>query len=197
MYAVFSACGKQYKVKKGDTLQLELLESGLGETVSFSEVLLAGEGADVKIGKPFVSNALVKAEVLGIEKGPKIDIVQYKRRKQYKRHIGHRQPYTRVLITEVNCGSSADTLSKQERDSILGRIGFGLRDAYKADSMDDAAKAKKAEKLKAKSEKQKVKSAAAKVAKPAAKKASGKSAGAKKSAAKKAPAKKAAAKKED
>lgn len=190
MYAVFSACGKQYKVKKGDTLQLDLLADKLGDTVSFTDVLVAGEGEGIQIGKPFVDKALVKAEVLGVEKGPKIDIVMYKRRKQFKRHIGHRQPYTRVLITEVSVGGKADSLSKDERETILKNVGFNQADEFSAVALDEAAQARKAEKLKARVAKQKAKAAAPKAP---AKKASGKKGGAKKSTAKaKAPAKKAA-----
>ena len=190
MYAVISACGKQYKVKKGDTLKLDLLEQGLGETVSFTEVLLAGEGEGVQVGRPFLAGSLVKAEILGVEKGPKIDIVMYKRRKQFKRHVGHRQPYTRVLITEVNANGKADALSKDERDQIIKRIGFSLNDEFNPTQLDEAAVAKKVEKTKARAQKQKAKAAAPVVKKKAAAK---KSSGAK---AKKAPAKKAAKKDE-
>ncbi len=200
MYAVFNACGKQYKVKKGDTLQLELLPEALGETTSFTEVLLVGNsGGEVKIGKPLVDKASVKAEVVGIEKGPKIDIVMYKRRKQFKRHIGHRQPYTRILVTEISNGAQSDSLSKEERDAILKRVGFVARDEYQAIELDPAAQEKK---IKARGEKQKAKLAALQasggIPVAAKKKAPGKATGAKKAAVKtkKAPAKKAAKKDE-
>ena len=123
MYAVFQTGGKQYKVKKGDTVRVELLKGlKLGETKAFSEVLAAGEGAKLAIGKPFVDNATVSAEVVAIEKGPKIEILHKKRRKQFKRKVGHRQPYTRLLITELANGSDKDTLSATEKKAILGRV---------------------------------------------------------------------------
>ncbi len=148
-----------------------------------------------------VADASVKAEVLALEKGPKIDIMQYKRRKQFKRHVGHRQPYTRVLITEVKAGSKADTLSKADRDAILKRVGFSLRDELTENQgSDEASQVKRAEKVKARAVKHKAKDAIDKVSSTKSKRSAlAKKAPAKAAAAKatKKPAAKKAAKKED
>ena len=198
MYAVIHACGKQYRVKKGDTVQLDLLQQKLGDEVSFTEVLLTVAGESVQIGRPFVENASVKAEVLSLEKGPKIDIMQYKRRKQFKRHVGHRQPYTRVLITEVKAGSNTDSLSKADRDAIIKRVGFSLRDELSpAAAVDEAAQVKRAEKVKARAIKHKEKDAVDKVSSTKMKKSTLAKKAAAKTAKTKKPAVKKAVKKED
>lgn len=193
MYAVFSASGKQYKVKKGDTIRLDLMEDAIGSTKEFSEVLLVGEGAGVQVGRPFVSGAAVHVEILGVEKGPKIEIVHRKRRKQFKRHVGHRQPHSRVLITGLTVGSTKDLLSKEERAGILSRVGFVRKNEYDAVDQSAESQAKQVEKQKARAAKSKAR-VEARAASPVKKKAK---AGAKKPAAKKKSSAKKPAKKAD
>lgn len=131
MYAVIQTGGKQYRVRKGDTVQVELLPLDLAAKIDFKDILLVGEGAEVKVGQPVVASASVSAEVVAIEKGPKIIPYHKKRRKQFDRKIGHRQPYTRLLITMIDNGSGAkETLSAEERKQIMGRVGFAQADAY-------------------------------------------------------------------
>lgn len=147
MYAVFHTGGKQYKVKKGDTLQVELLNFDLGSNNSFGEVLLVGEGANVKIGQPFVASASVGTEVVAIEKGPKIIVYHKKRRKQSDKKNGHRQPYTRLLITSIDNGSGEkDVLSAEEKKKVLGSSGFAQKDAWamEDDSSEEIVAPKKA-----------------------------------------------------
>ena len=178
MYAVIHTGGKQYKVKKGDAVQVELLPLELGATTNFSEVLLVG-GLDggAKIGQPFVVCASVSAEVVAIEKGPKIIIYKKKPSKQNDKKTGHRQPYTRLLITTIDNGSGEkDVLSVDEKKKILANVGFAAKDAWAVEDdvdADDApakrAPAKKAVAAKAAApEKAAAPKAAAK--KPAAKK---------------------------
>ena len=102
MYAIIEEGGKQFKVTSGDTIQIDR-EIGEGEkTVTFDRVLLvAGEG-DPRIGAPLVSGATVTADVLGPVKGPKIQTFKYKRRKGYRKKIGHRQSYMSVKVTGIN-----------------------------------------------------------------------------------------------
>ncbi len=172
MYAVIQTGGKQYKVKKGDTLQVELFTLDVGSTTEIKEVLLVGEGAGVAIGQPFVNAATVSAEVVAIEKGPKVIVYHKKRRKQSDKKTGHRQPYTRLLITGINNGTgSKDLLSDDEKKKVLSNTGFAKADAwaYNEENFEETAEA------------------SAPVAKKAAKKAA--------PAKKKAPAKKAAPKK--
>lgn len=174
MYAVIQTGGKQYKVKKGDTLQVELLNLDMGATTDFKEILLVGEGAGVQIGQPFVSAASVSAEVVAIEKGPKIIVYHKKRRKQSDKKNGHRQPYTRLLITGITgTGGAKDLLSAEEKKQVLSNTGFAKADAwaYTEETFDESAEAPKAKK-------------AAKAAKPK-KKAPAKKAAPKKAAAKK------------
>jgi len=151
MYAVIQTGGKQYKVKSGDTLQVELLPLELGATANFTEVLLVGGGSGAaQIGQPFVASASVTAEVVAIEKGPKIIIYKKKPSKQNDKKTGHRQPYTRLLITGVDNGSGEKLLlSADERKKIMGNVGFRALDAWALESEEtgleaEAAPAKKA-----------------------------------------------------
>jgi large subunit ribosomal protein L21 len=102
MYAILEDSGRQFKVTSGDTIDIDR-EVGEGDkSVKFDRVLLvAGEGSP-KIGAPLVANATVTADIIGPVKGPKIDIVKYKRRKGYAKKQGHRQPALRVRITGIN-----------------------------------------------------------------------------------------------
>lgn len=137
MYAVIQTGGKQYRVKKGDTVQVELLPLDLGGKTNFSEVLLVGAGATVKVGQPFVASASVAAEVVALEKGPKIIVYHKKRRKQSDKKNGHRQAYTRLLITGIDNGAGEkDTLSADERTKVLGNVGFANEDAWAVEEED-------------------------------------------------------------
>ena len=101
MYAIIEEGGRQFKVTSGDTILIDR-EAGDEKSIKFDRVLLvAGEGSP-KIGAPLVKGATVNADVVGAEKGLKIDIVKYKRRKGYHKKIGHRQRYLRVRITGIN-----------------------------------------------------------------------------------------------
>lgn len=101
MYAVIKTGGKQYKVKKGDIIDVELLKDQEGPSVEFREVLLVADGKEAKVGGPTVDGFIVKGEILGESADPKIDSLTYKRRKGYVRRFGHRQHKTRVEIKEI------------------------------------------------------------------------------------------------
>lgn len=101
MYAVIRTGGKQYRVREGDRLRVERLDAGVGDPVEFDQVLLVGEGSDVKIGSPFVAGGKVEAKVTAQGRGRKIRVIKFKRRKDYKRQHGHRQHYTEVEITGI------------------------------------------------------------------------------------------------
>lgn len=102
MFAIIKTGGKQYRVKQGETLRVEKLPVEAGATVEFGEVLLvAGEGAELKIGAPTVAGAKVVAKVVAQERGPKITIFKFRRRKNYRRKSGHRQAYTAVRIEAI------------------------------------------------------------------------------------------------
>jgi large subunit ribosomal protein L21 len=104
MYAVIATGGKQYRVTKDGTLKVEKLDAEPGATVTFGEVLLVGEGAEVKVGKPTLAGGKVLATVVRHGRGPKVSIVKFKRRAHYLRQKNHRQPFTEVKVTEISAG---------------------------------------------------------------------------------------------
>ncbi len=101
MYAVIKSGGKQYRVQEGQLLKLEKIESETGATLTFDDVLLVGNGDDVKIGEPVVKGAKVTAEVVAQGRHPKIRIIKFKRRKHHMKTMGHRQWFTQVKITGI------------------------------------------------------------------------------------------------
>lgn len=104
MYAVIKSGGKQYRVAEGDVLRVEKLNAEAGETIKFDEVLLVADGDKVEVGAPRVKGGSVSAEVLAQGRARKIEIIKFKRRKDYQRHHGHRQPFTEVRITGIQAG---------------------------------------------------------------------------------------------
>ena len=101
MYAVIQTGGKQYRVKSGEQLKVELLAAEVGATVSFDRVLMLGEGEGVKVGAPFLDGAAVKATVVAQGRGEKIRIFKLRRRKHFAKTQGHRQGFTEVRIDEI------------------------------------------------------------------------------------------------
>lgn len=97
MFAIIKSGGKQYRVSEGEILKLESIAAEPGETVELPVMLTGGDS--VKVGKPFVEGAKVKAEVLAHGRGAKMHIYKFKAKANYRRKTGHRQPYTEVRIT--------------------------------------------------------------------------------------------------
>lgn len=152
MYAVFRSGGKQYRASKGEVLRLEKLDADEGANVDFDEVLLVGDGKDIKVGSPLLAGSSVSAKVLRQGKSKKVSVVKFKRRQNYLRQHTHRQFFTEVEITSIS--------------------GSGKAAAKKADDDKPAAKkaaTKKPAAKKAAAKKTSTKKAAAK--KPAKKKA--------------------------
>jgi large subunit ribosomal protein L21 len=102
MYAVIKTGGKQYRVKQGDTIKVEKITADEGADIKLSDVLLVANGEDVKVGTPLVAGASVSATVKSHGRGPKIKIIKFKRRKHYRKQMGHRQGYTELAITGIN-----------------------------------------------------------------------------------------------
>lgn len=100
MFAVIETGGKQYKVQYGDVIYIEKLNAADNETVEFPVVALFGEG-ETKIGDPYVKGATVTGKVVKTGKAKKITVFTYKPKKDSKRKLGHRQPYTKVQIEAV------------------------------------------------------------------------------------------------
>jgi large subunit ribosomal protein L21 len=101
MHAVIVSGGKQYRVKEGQAIKLEKLEFEVGDSLSFDKILMISDGVKATIGAPFVTGAVVKADVLSHGRGDKIRIIKFKRRKHHMKRMGHRQNYTEVRITGI------------------------------------------------------------------------------------------------
>ncbi len=102
MYAVIETGGKQYKVSEGDVIFIEKLGVEEGQAVTFDKVLIAADGENVKVGSPLVEGATVEAKVVKNGKAKKIYVFKMKRKKNYRRKKGHRQPFTKVEISKIN-----------------------------------------------------------------------------------------------
>ena len=101
-YAVIQTGGKQYRVESGNEIDVEKLEAEVGTDINFSDILLIGEGSDVKIGEPFVAGAKVSAEVVDQFKDDKVIAFKFRRRKGYHRTVGHRRQLTRLKIKIIS-----------------------------------------------------------------------------------------------
>jgi large subunit ribosomal protein L21 len=101
MFAVIQTGGKQYRVAEGDKLRVEKLTGDVGAKVTFDKVLLIG-GEAVKVGTPLVSGAKVSAEIVAQGRDKKLIVFKFRRRKNYRRKAGHRQPFTELKITGVS-----------------------------------------------------------------------------------------------
>ncbi len=102
MYAIIETGGKQVKVEEGQEIYVEKISADQDEVVTFDKVLFVGGDAVVKVGAPFVDGATVTAKVEKQGRQKKVTVFKYKRRKNYHRKQGHRQPYTKVVIDKIN-----------------------------------------------------------------------------------------------
>jgi large subunit ribosomal protein L21 len=102
MYAVFKTGGKQYRATTGDVIKVEKIEAEKGATLELDQVLMVGEGEDVKIGAPFLEGGKVTATVLDHGRRDKIKVIKFKRRKNYRKLMGHRQYFTQIEITGID-----------------------------------------------------------------------------------------------
>jgi large subunit ribosomal protein L21 len=97
-FAVIMTGGKQYLVKPGDNLKIEKIDAEKGD-FDFDKVLLVADGENLKIGKPFLNDVKIPAEVLGQGRGKKVIVAKFKSKTRFHKKAGHRQPYTEVKIT--------------------------------------------------------------------------------------------------
>ncbi len=102
MFAIVELAGKQHKITKDQVFLSERTGKEPGETFQIEQVLLAGEGAGVKVGKPFVSGASVTVQVLADVRGPKVRGFKYKKKTGYKTSWGHRQDLQKLKVVEIN-----------------------------------------------------------------------------------------------
>ena len=115
MYAVIEACGKQYKVTKGDVVFFEKLDVEEGKKVTFDKVVLLSNDGKVEVGAPYVKGIKVEGKVVAHGKGKKIIVFKYKAKKNYKRRQGHRQPYTKVEITAIKLPAAKKEVAAEEK----------------------------------------------------------------------------------
>ena len=101
MYAIIVTGGKQYKVTEGDIVFIEKLDVAEGETVTFDQVLAVSKDDQLTVGAPYVEGATVTASVIKNGKSKKITVFKYKPKKNEKKKIGHRQPYTKVQVQTI------------------------------------------------------------------------------------------------
>lgn len=101
MYAVIATGGKQYKVALGDVIRVEKLDGEAGGSVEFDQVLLVSDDNNVSVGTPYIDGTKVTGTIRDQGRGKKIEIIKFKRRKHYRKQMGHRQAYTEVEITGI------------------------------------------------------------------------------------------------
>jgi large subunit ribosomal protein L21 len=116
MYAVFATGGKQYRATTGDILKIEKIDVEKGATVKLDQVLMVGEGADVKIGSPYLEGGTVTATVVEHGRGDKVRIIKFKRRKHHMKKMGHRQDFTRIEITGIAASAPKKKVSKAKAE---------------------------------------------------------------------------------
>jgi large subunit ribosomal protein L21 len=102
MYAVITTGGKQYLVKKGEKIQVELLDLEVGKSLDFVPMLVSNDdGTGFKIGAPEISGMKVTAKILEHGRSEKISVIKYKRKARYRKNVGHRQPFTVLEIEAI------------------------------------------------------------------------------------------------
>lgn len=106
MYAVVQTGGKQYRVCEGDVINVEKLDVEAGSVITLEQVLVVGGEDGIVVGKPYVAGASVAANVVENGKAKKVVTFKYKAKKDYSKKMGHRQPYTKLEITEILTGGA-------------------------------------------------------------------------------------------
>ena len=102
MYAIVEIAGKQYKVEKDATINVDKLDSAENEDLVIDKILLCANGENVMVGQPYLKNVKITAKVLGVIKGDKVRGIKFGKRKRRERTLGHRQNYSRIKISELS-----------------------------------------------------------------------------------------------
>ncbi len=102
MYAVIATGGKQYKVTEDEPVRIEKLTAAIGSKVEFDHILMIANSEGVKVGNPYLENTKVIGEVIREERGEKISIIKFRRRKHFMKRAGHRQDYTMIRIIAID-----------------------------------------------------------------------------------------------
>jgi large subunit ribosomal protein L21 len=108
MYAVIKTGGKQYRVAQGDVVRVEKLSADVGASVDLEQVLMIADSGRVALGTPFIEGGKVTATIKSHGRSDKIKIIKFRRRKHYRRQMGHRQNYTEIEITGIGSAAAND-----------------------------------------------------------------------------------------
>jgi len=125
MYAIIETGGKQYKVTKGMIIEVEKLPVEADTQYSFDQILLVSDGdKNITIGQPYIEGASVAAKVVAQDKDKKVVIFKYKRKTNYNRKTGHRQPLTRLQIEEIKTGLKVGKVKAADKtaDTTTGKV---------------------------------------------------------------------------
>ena len=141
MYAVFRSGGKQYRASEGDRVRVERLDVSEGDAVEFDQVLMVGDGAEVRLGSPLVEDSRVRGVVTAQARGKKIVVTKFKRRKNYKRMMGHRQHFTEVEITSIGPEAEASEVEASEVAAPVAEASEAEAPVSEAPETDDATDA--------------------------------------------------------
>ena len=117
VYAVIRTGGKQHRISPGQRLRVERLPGEVGDSVTFDDVLMVSDGAEVAVGSPVLDAASVTAEVVGQTRGRKINVFKYKAKTRYRRLHGHRQLHTDLRISQISLGEQ--TWDAPQQDSAV------------------------------------------------------------------------------
>ena len=143
MYAVIETGGKQYRVQEGDVLNVEKLNAEAGEKIEFTKVLALSDDNGLTVGKPYIENAKVEAEVVANGKAQKVIIFKYKSKKDYRKKQGHRQPFTTVEIKSL--GGTEEKKAEPEKKVSTTKKKYELIAYAEEHSIEIDEKATKAE----------------------------------------------------
>ena len=133
MYAIIETGGKQYRVVDGDVLRIEKINAEVGNTIYFENVLMIGEGSDVKVGTPYIDGQKVAAEVIEQGRADKVVIFKYLPKKDSRTKQGHRQPYTEVKIKlnqktdDANETSKVEDKSTEKSENSSAKVSLSMK----------------------------------------------------------------------
>ena len=123
MYAIIEVGGRQWKVESGTRLEVNRVAAAVGDQLPVERVLLAHDGQRLQVGRPYVAGAKVVCEVLEHRQGPKVISYHFRRRENWRKTVGHRQPLSRLVVTDIVMpgASSTQQAAASERPSAPKR----------------------------------------------------------------------------
>lgn len=118
MYAVIKTGGKQYRVKEGEFLNVEKIDTEIGKKVIFDKILMVGDGDNVQVGTPIIDNATVEATIKNQGKAKKVIIIKFRRRKHSMKRQGHRQLFSTIEINKIKVGATATKTAEPKKEAV-------------------------------------------------------------------------------